>query len=73
MRHHQVLLELRQLVLVHGNIAERAKTGGHAIDRRLLVLHALIKIVTALCYSIFCFFPKVQHTPGIQQSPDLIQ
>ncbi len=38
-RHHEVLLQARQLVAAHRNIAQRPETGRDAVDRPLGVLH----------------------------------
>ena len=53
MRHNEVFLELREALAVNGDVAQRAKPGGDAVDRFGLRFHLLIKIFAtffnALC------------------------
>ncbi len=45
--HHQVLLQLGQLVGLHGDIAERAETGRNTVDGLLAGLHLPVEILAA--------------------------
>ena len=47
MRHHEVLLQLRQLVVAHRNVAQRTESGGDAVDRPLGVFHLAVEVFAA--------------------------
>ena len=47
-RHHEVVLQLRQVFGRDGHIIERAEAGGDAIDRPVDVLHFGVEVVAAL-------------------------
>ena len=46
-RHHEVLLQARQLVAAHRNVAQRPETGRDAVDRPLGVLHLAVEVLAA--------------------------
>ena len=47
MAHHEIDLELRKLILVDVDIAERAEAGGDAIDGIFRIGNLLVKIFAA--------------------------
>ncbi len=40
--HHQVLLQFAQILFRYGRVAKRSETGGHPINRRLLVFDFVV-------------------------------
>ena len=46
-RHHQVVLELRELVGRDGHVAQGTESGGDSIDRATDVLHLAVQVLTA--------------------------
>ena len=46
-RHNQVLLQLRKLILVDRDVTERTETGRNTVDRLLLRLHLAIEVLAA--------------------------
>ena len=45
--HHEVLLQLAELLLADADVAKATETGGHAVDGHLLGLHLLVEVVAA--------------------------
>ncbi len=47
MGHHQIVLKPRKLVGRDGDVAQRAESGGHSIDRTSDVLHLAVQVLAA--------------------------
>ena len=53
-RHHEVYLQLRQIVLTDAHIAERSESGSHAIDGRSGLFYLSVEIFSAFHYAFLC-------------------
>ena len=60
MRHHQVYLQLRKLVVADRHVAERAESCCYAIDRLLCLFYLLVEIFTAAYDALACVFTKFE-------------
>ena len=46
-RHHEVVLELREVLERDGDIVQRSESGGNAVERAVYVFHLAVKILAA--------------------------
>ncbi len=58
--HHQVVLELRQLVSRNRDIAKRAESGRDAVDRLAHIFHLAVQVPAAFLYCGDRSFTKLQ-------------
>ena len=47
MGHHQVVLQLRKVLLRNRDVAQRAEPGGDTIDRPADIFHLAVQVLTA--------------------------
>ena len=72
MRHHQVLLQLRELVLVDRNIAERTEAGRNTVDGLFLGFHLVIQVFATTHDAFFRIFAQVDFDIVFQNFADTI-
>ena len=54
MRHDEVFLQLREVVMSDGDVAKRAESCGYAVDGFLTFGHLAVEIVAAFRYAPAC-------------------
>ena len=73
MTHHQVDLQLRELVFADGDIAQRSETGRHAIDRHFGFGNLLVEILTASRDAMHGIVAQLEFVVAPQNLPHLVE